>query len=123
MATGNPASEASPEITASAGRGSSLPGRLSVQARYATNQARTADTSQILPAKASTYAINARSRNTGRKSRATAVTRLNSEAAGNNASAATASSGAIPLTVKLARQPRAASTAPVRKNEPALPRA
>ena len=100
-----------------------MPGRLSVQARYATNQARTADTSQILPAKASTYAINARSRNTGRKSRATAVARLGCEAAGNSVSAAIASSGAIPLAVKLARQPKAVSTTPVRKNEPALPRA
>ena len=71
-------------MTASAGRGSWLPGRLSVQARYATNQARTADTSQILPAKASTYAINARSRNTGQKSRATAVfVGQRSEAAGS----------------------------------------
>src|SRR5205823_9250185 len=98
--------------TASEGKVRLLPGRLSVHARYATNQARTADTSQMLPAKASTYAINARSRNTGRKSRIAGVVRLDPNAAGNSVSAAIASRGAIPLAVKLARQPKTAATTP-----------
>src|SRR3954467_2206353 len=50
MLTGKPTNEASPEITAGAGTDSTFPGRVSAHARYATNQARTAETSQILPA-------------------------------------------------------------------------